>query len=156
MQAPPLEKAVVRLRTQLDAAPGLPPPPALLQLLANLAAAGRPMRLLVEHGAYRATLCVRLKDRVPAQPPARHSPDFRSVHWHGVDYVFSPIQAAIVRQLWQAWEQGTPDIGGDALMVGAGAETRELRHGFRNHPAWGRMIVSLRRGLYRLSAPPDA
>ena len=48
----------------------------------------------------------------PAQPlsPARHSSDSPPVHWYGTDYTFGgPLQRAIVRQLWEAWENGTPD-----------------------------------------------
>ena len=37
-----------------------------------------------------------------------HSPDFRSVIWFGTKYQFSPTQAASVRCLWQAWEDGFP------------------------------------------------
>jgi hypothetical protein len=47
-------------------------------------------------------------------PPAeqcRHSQDFRSVIWYGTEYTFTGYQAAVVSQVWQAWQNGTPDLG---------------------------------------------
>jgi hypothetical protein len=72
---------------------------------------------------------------------ARHSLDFRSVRWHGKDYTFTPTQAAIVTELWAAWEQGTPDIGDPTLLRKADCAGDRLRDVFKNHPAWGTMIV---------------
>lgn len=97
-----------------------------------------------------------LASRASGAAEARHSQDFRSVHWFGADYVFSALQAAVVRQLWEAREAGTPDVSGETLMLTAGSETREIRNAFREHPAWGTMIVSLRRGVYRLAEPGDS
>jgi hypothetical protein len=91
--------------------------------------------------------------------PARHSTDFRSVHWYGADYSFTPNQAACVRMLWEAWENGTPDVGGDTLLSEADVETRRLDHVFDNgkHSAWKTMIRSrATRGTYRLVPPLDA
>lgn len=39
-----------------------------------------------------------------SQALARHSSDFRSVHWYGTDYTFTKEQARVVEQLWQEWE----------------------------------------------------
>lgn len=76
------------------------------------------------------------------RPPARHSDDFRSVHWYGADYQFSPTQAAAIRSLWEAWENDTPDVGNDTLMTATESERgTRLRDLFRNHPAWGELIV---------------
>lgn len=48
---------------------------------------------------------------------AKHSPDFRSVNWFGTEYHFTATQAACVSVLWDAWTNGTPEIGGDTLLV---------------------------------------
>ncbi len=93
-------------------------------------------------------------DGRPPSRPARHSPDFRSVHWFGTDYYFSTGQAACVKRLWEAWEQGTPDVGQDKILVDAEVECKRLVDLFRGHPAWGTMILrSGPKGLYRLQEP---
>lgn len=81
---------------------------------------------------------------VPAPPPARatHSPDFRSVNFYGHLYRFSPTQAAIVAELWRAWEEGNPEIGQAALLEAADAASRSLRDVFRRSPAWGVLILA--------------
>src|SRR5262249_6064567 len=38
--------------------------------------------------------------------PARHSIDFRSVHWYGDNYDFTEAQAAVVAVLWKDWKTG--------------------------------------------------
>ncbi|GMU37709.1 MAG: hypothetical protein EDS66_12215 [Planctomycetota bacterium] len=87
--------------------------------------------------------------------PRRHSPDFRSVHWDGVDYAFTANQAAIVKQLWEAYENGTPDVGGDTLLVNAESDTRRMADVFKKHSAWGTMIVEgSTKGTYRLAPDP--
>jgi hypothetical protein len=98
-----------------------------------------------------------------ALPPARHSPDFRSVHWFGTDYAFTAAQAAVVAVLWQAWENGTPDVGHRYLLDTAKLNNDRLLDVFkekgRNHPAWGSMIRSGvgSRGSARLYPPtPNA
>ena len=92
----------------------------------------------------------------PATPraPARHSPDFRSVHWFGVSYSFTALQGAMVRILWEAWEDGTPDVGQERLLEEAGSEANRIRDLFRGHPAWGALIgPGESRGAFRLLEP---
>lgn len=88
-----------------------------------------------------------------SRPQARysHSADFRSVHWFGVDYTFSPTQAAVVRQLWEAWEDGTPELGAATLLEAAGSVCDRLPPLFQGNPAWGVMLVKGEgKGTYRL------
>src|SRR5206468_2309135 len=80
---------------------------------------------------------------------ARHCPDFRSVYWFGKKYSFTQSQAVVVKMLWEAWENGTPDVGKDTLILRAGCESNRLsdvfsdRKGPRHrHHAWGVMIVA--------------
>jgi hypothetical protein len=86
----------------------------------------------------------------PADYP-RHSPDYRSVHWFGCDYTFTPTQAAVIRQLWEAWEDGTPGVGQETLLEGAGSTGDRLRDVFRGSPAWGTLVVALGKGLFALA-----
>lgn len=83
---------------------------------------------------------------------ARHSVDFASVNWFGTLHAFSTNQAACVRVLWEAWENRTPILAESTIQDAAGVES-ELRHVFRNNPAWNTMIVSPSKGRYRLADP---
>jgi hypothetical protein len=98
---------------------------------------------------------------VPPLPLARHSLDFRSVHWFGADYTFTETQAAVVAILWGEWANGTPDVGHRTLLARARADSDDLHDLFKvkkkPHPAWGTMIRSNvgTKGTARL-CPPDA
>jgi ketosteroid isomerase-like protein len=94
----------------------------------------------------------------PTKPTCRHSEDYRSVHWMGTQYQFSERQAAVVQRLWEAWEDGTPELSTATLLEAAESDCDRLRDLFRsssgNHPAWPVMFQSgSRRGTYRLSLP---
>ena len=93
--------------------------------------------------------------------PARHSPDFRSAHWYGADYAFTGNQAAVVKILWEAWENGTPEVSDAHLLTKAESDCKRLAGVFRHaktgkqHDAWDKMIVSgTTKGTRRLNAPP--
>jgi hypothetical protein len=97
-------------------------------------------------------------------PPARHSEDFRSVHWYGMDFTFTALQAASVRILWEAWDRGVPDLAQGTILARARGDDdmvqderlsvlfSQRRKGIRQkHPAWGTMIVpGSTRGSFRL------
>lgn len=88
------------------------------------------------------------------QKPARHSDDFRSVHWFGTDYSFTGQQAAAVEILWKEWEHGTPEIGGHTLAVKIDSDSKRPRDIFKGNPALGTMIVQGKtKGSYRLAEP---
>ena len=92
----------------------------------------------------------------PLLGPA-HSADYRSVNWFGKEYSFTPIQAACIKLLWENWEQGTPDVGGQTLLESADASQSRFDLVFRDHPAWRNMIVAGRtKGTYRLQDPQAA
>jgi hypothetical protein len=92
--------------------------------------------------------------------PARHSEDFRSVHWYGKDYGFTPTQAACLKVLWRNWENGTPEVGEDTILTDpeVDAEAKRIIDVFRDrksptgyHSAWNTMIVpGSTKGAYRL------
>jgi hypothetical protein len=84
---------------------------------------------------------------------AAHSPDFRCINWYGTEYTFTPNQAAIVKILWEAWENGTPDVGQETLRAQAEVESRIDRL-FLGHAAWKNLIVPGKtRGTLRLQRP---
>jgi len=90
---------------------------------------------------------------------ARHSDDFRSVHWFGTDYTFTPTQAACIKVLWRAWDNGTPDVGQQAILedIEVEADSKRLVDLFKNQRAWGTMIVrGGTSGAYRLAEPSES
>jgi hypothetical protein len=86
------------------------------------------------------------------QPEVRASPDCCSVHWFGADHVFNKGQAACVRILLNAYQQGTPCIAEETILDAAGLNT-PLRSIFRGNPAFGAMIVPAGKGIFRLQRP---
>lgn len=92
--------------------------------------------------------------------PTRHSPDFRSAHWYGDDYAFTGNQAAVVKILWEAWKNGTPEVSDAHLLTKAESDCKRLADVFRDartgkhHDAWDKMIVSgTTKGTRRLNPP---
>jgi hypothetical protein len=87
------------------------------------------------------------------KPAAFHSPDYSTVCWNGISYVFSPQQAACVRALWEAWENGVPEVSVRQLLRAAGSFCPRIRDIFEKgtHRAWGAMIIRGRKRTYRLA-----
>jgi hypothetical protein len=86
--------------------------------------------------------------------PCSAGPDFTSLLWNGIRYTFSPTQRAIVRQLYEAWRTGHPDVGQETLLAGANSDGSSVADLFRRHPAWSvAIIASPTKGAYRLSDP---
>ena len=97
-------------------------------------------------------------------PPARHSPDFSSVHWFGTDYEFNHMQAQAVSELWHAWERGTPGLHYKTILTEIKSDSARLVYLFRDprgpngyHPAGGTLIVHVegKKGVYRLREPEN-
>lgn len=90
------------------------------------------------------------------QLQANHSLDFRSVHWYGTDHSFTATQAAIVKELWEAWENGTPDIGQAALLEKVGSESNRLVDVFKDHKTYKQLICKGKtKGTCRLVTPEE-
>jgi hypothetical protein len=98
-------------------------------------------------------LLLELIEPPPDQPGKRsHSPDFRAVSWDGRTYQLTPMQAAVVRMLWEAWGAGAPDVGQRTLLVAADSCADRLRDVFRHCQAWGTLVVpGGSKGTYRLA-----
>lgn len=123
----------------------MPPPHRLLQLALSLVA------LCAEARPELVWLATKLAKKLE---PARHSPGFSSVHWFGTLYSFTHGQAAIVEILWNAWQEGVPDVKGEILLERSGSESGRVAGIFQGNPAWGVMIVpGEARGTFRLKAP---
>jgi hypothetical protein len=87
--------------------------------------------------------------------PVAHSPDFRSLSWFGTEYFLTEKQSKVVKALWEAREKGSPDVAQDLLLRACDSDGVRLVDLFRRSPAWGTIIVSCRRGAYRLPDPPE-
>lgn len=93
----------------------------------------------------------------PLKGTATHAADFSQVNWFGTVYHFGTReQRAAIGHLWRAAEQGNESIDQAALLDVADCEYPRLRDVFRNHPAFGVVIVqdlAAGPGMYRLSRP---
>jgi hypothetical protein len=119
---------------------------------------GEPPAALEGTGASQGQSKALCEAQSPIVVPARHSLDYRSVHWYGIDYSFTEAQASLVKVLWEAWENETPDVGTQTLFQEAKLNTDRLQDAFKSrgqfHPAWQVMIVSGKtKGTYRLKSP---
>jgi hypothetical protein len=87
------------------------------------------------------------------------SADFRSMRWGVEQFAFTEKQAACVRVLWDARERGAPELSqvtilGEAESAMVDERKPQLRKLFKDHPAWGTLIVKgSTRGTYRLAEP---
>lgn len=96
-------------------------------------------------------------DNAPERNEARASRDFRSAWWFGEEFCFTPDQAACLKTLWEAWENGTPDVGQETVLARSGSKAKRLVDLFKGHQAWGTMIVAGRtKGAFRLRRPAEA
>jgi len=81
----------------------------------------------------------------------RHSPDFHSVNYNSDLYNFTSGQAACVKILYECWQNDTPEVGQAYLLEASGAESKKLSDIFKNHQAWGKLIIrGERKGNFRL------
>jgi hypothetical protein len=89
--------------------------------------------------------------------PCSHSPDFSSIVWFGKSYGrFSPPQAAVLRLLWEAWEAGTPEVGGQYLLAEVESGGRKMSDLFGDHAVWKDGVINRAgKSAYRLYEPAD-
>ena len=97
-----------------------------------------------------------------ARPQFTHSSDFAVYRWNGIDFAFTPKQAAIVHILHDARERGEPFVAWrsircalDDLYDGLDKIHDAFRSKRGPHPAFGVMIISAGRGRWKIAAPGD-
>ncbi|MBC7818184.1 MAG: hypothetical protein IAG10_14955 [Planctomycetaceae bacterium] len=67
------------------------------------------------------------------------------------------MQAACVKVLWEARQNGTPTVGDATVLELVESDSERLSLVFRDHAAWGTMIVEGQtKGTHRLADPPEA
>lgn len=82
--------------------------------------------------------------------------DGHTLRWNDEEFTFTAKQAVVVRMLFEHLENGTPEVGGTALLdaVDHTAPPKKLSVLFKEHPAWNRIIVEgERRGTFRIKEP---
>lgn len=79
-------------------------------------------------------------------------PGYTSVQWGDQSFTFNPTQATAIEMLDQARLGGSPDVSHVRILdrIGAVRDNAKLREYFRNHPAWNTLVISKKRGFYRL------
>ncbi len=83
--------------------------------------------------------------------PCRPGPGFACLLWHGTLYHFTATQSKVIKVLYRAWKQGTPDVRWELLSEASGSDCGRLQDLFKEHPAWGNLVVSgLIKGTFRL------
>lgn len=86
-----------------------------------------------------------------------HSIDFTSVIWYGTKYSFTKTQAECLKHLWKAWEMGGLSLSEKTIgdRIASVSENYRLVHTFDRgkHPAWGKMIISVGKGIFALRKP---
>ncbi|HWE95463.1 MAG TPA: hypothetical protein VG269_15955 [Tepidisphaeraceae bacterium] len=89
------------------------------------------------------------------RPRIKHADDFTSVIWYDIPYQFTKTQGIAVRLLWNEWKKGGLSASElrIAKEIGSAAASFRLAHLFRDHPAFGTMIVSAEKGIFRLAPP---
>lgn len=90
--------------------------------------------------------------KTPKQQQFVHSDDFRFVKINSKEYNFTSGQAEIVQLFFEQHNNGITELSQDWIITELDLPLQSrLRDKFRNHPAWGEIIVpGKRRGMRRL------
>lgn len=88
----------------------------------------------------------KLKDfRMEEQPNG-----YTKFSYHGKEYVFAFIQSKIIKQLYEAAQNGTIWVYGKTLLKNAGSSSIRLCEVFKRRQDWTDLIKGNKQGLYRL------
>jgi|DewCreStandDraft_4_1066084.scaffolds.fasta_scaffold01501_35 DNA-binding response OmpR family regulator len=82
-----------------------------------------------------------------------HAPDYSEIRLRGEPFYFTgEVNRAVIRLLYEAAVAGQPWQSGKATLAEAGSHDAEgkMSNLFGDHPCWGKLLVSNKRGKYRL------
>lgn len=82
-----------------------------------------------------------------------HAPDYSEIRLHGEPFYFTgDVNRAVIRLLHEAAAAGQAWQSGKAILAKAGSQDIEgkMANLFGSHSCWGRLLLSNRRGKYRL------
>jgi hypothetical protein len=98
-------------------------------------------------------LRARNEEPQPAAEPAAYAidPTYRIVRVDERDYRFGETQARVLRLLSDAARKGEPWQSGKHLLRLAGSQSFSLSNLFKRHVVWRELVISNKRGFYRLN-----
>lgn len=91
-----------------------------------------------------------LKRQRQKQSMATHDELFQSVTFKDMHFTFGGVQAEVIKQLYQAHQEGHPRIHFKILLKKAGSSSPFMHDIFRNKENWKKMIINDGRGYYWL------
>ena len=104
--------------------------------------------------AFYASLQSPLAASPENQSNFKHSPDYRSVTIPGKEpFILSPTQAAVIKILNEAWENGSPIVGQSYILeeIGVTSPSTDIQSIFkRNKRASLELITSPSKGCYQI------
>jgi hypothetical protein len=84
--------------------------------------------------------------------PFQQENDFRIVRLDGLTWHLGDTQAAVIKKLYEAaMHEENPWLHGKKLLQEAGSSAFRMRDLFNSQPNWQKLIVSNKRGHYRLN-----
>lgn len=88
-----------------------------------------------------------------AAPPLQQANDYREVRTAGLLLNLGPVQARVVKKLYEASTSSHPWCDGKLILGEAGSSSTRMADVFKSQPHWRRLIGSDGRGRYRLRVP---
>lgn len=83
------------------------------------------------------------------------SSDYRYVMLAGDEFHLGDVQSRMIEQLHEAWQSKNPWVHSKTLLHISGSNATRIRDVFRNNKMWNSLIVSDRRGYYRINLPVE-
>lgn len=88
------------------------------------------------------------------EPALKHSPDFRAITAK-IKFELTEDQAKVVKMLWEARNNGIDSLSGDEILVEIDLVdknfTKKMKEVFKRSPAWNSLVISPKRGFYKLN-----
>jgi hypothetical protein len=91
--------------------------------------------------------------RVHQDEPFSISNDCRSVRHKGETVTVTRKQSVMLKKLHESYLLGHPDVDKATLLSAIENETSRVQDTFKNSPLWQTLVVSKRKGTYRLNLP---
>ena len=90
----------------------------------------------------------------PTAPPFSHSKSYESVRLGDAEFTLTPPQAQVVKNLHHAHEAGIHALRTRDALDGVETNATRVSEVFRDPTAWESLVVTEKRGRYRLNFPP--
>lgn len=87
------------------------------------------------------------------ESPFIFSEDYRYLKLNGIEYHLGDVQARVIEHLHDASQSHKPWVHGKTLINDSGSGAIRFRDIFKNKNNWHKLIISNKRGCYRLNVP---